>query len=112
MQVSRTPSVELELCSVSPGVGEALKREIAGFVFGRIRRVYGDLRGAATLDLMGQDEFAVFVGSVSSRVLLVFRRYALFLSCSDSFCATVLSVCTSLLGRAASREFEVSISFK
>ena len=30
MQVSRTPSVEFELCSVSPGVGEALKREIAG----------------------------------------------------------------------------------
>jgi hypothetical protein len=32
MQVSRTPSVEFELCSVSPGVGEALKREIAGLV--------------------------------------------------------------------------------
>ena len=34
VQVSRTPLAKFEWCATLPGVGEALKREIAGLVLG------------------------------------------------------------------------------
>ena len=57
MQVSRTLWGAFGWRGVLLGVGEALKREIAGW-FLRVSRDYGDLRVAAALDLAAQDALA------------------------------------------------------
>ncbi|MFT4916551.1 MAG: hypothetical protein ACI9C3_002422 [Yoonia sp.] len=51
--------------------------------------VYRDLWVAGALGLTSQDAFAGFVRSDLARVLLVFRRYALFAKDPGNFCATL-----------------------